>query len=220
MNLSRQDNIIPRSVIEELSILIVGAGGIGSNLANVLARMGARRITIYDDQVVEKANVAPGFFTDSHVCDQYIPYSKAIAVQIQIGENVGAYIAAVQERFTLNTTWEGDIAIMAVDSLSVRESLWNSPKLKSRHWIDCRMGGDRSTLYYVNRETGRGRELYEASFEKEVSQLPCGEKATAFITAGWIPGFVGSVIYSLVNDLTPPQHLYWSAQHGFFCCVP
>ena len=45
------------SALGELRILLVGAGGLGAPAALVLARSGAKRMTLIDDDVVERSNL-------------------------------------------------------------------------------------------------------------------------------------------------------------------
>lgn len=213
LNLSRQDDILPFLAMSNLKVLVIGCGGIGSNLINVLARMGVGHITVYDDQRVEDVNVAPGYFSrwDAETL-------KVNAVARYVWRDLKVEVTDVARRFGPDSEWSGDIVIFAVDSLKIRRDLYMNKGIDCEWLIDARMGADRSAVYVVNRKTGRGEKVYRASLRKQTSKLPCGQKATAFITAGVIPGLVGSVIYRIVNGMEPPVHMQWVPSELFFCC--
>jgi hypothetical protein len=211
LSFSRQNDILPYLAMQSLKVLVVGCGGIGSNAVNVLARMGVGEITVYDDGRVERPNVAPGCFDLDD-----IGHMKTLSVSRKL---IGSSTASYQYRFGPDDSWAGDIAIMAVDELKIRRELWESADIDCTWWIDSRMGGDRSSIYVVNRENGRGARIYERSLRKQTTDLSCGQKATAFITAGVIPGMIGSAVYNIVNGQQPPIHMQWIPSMYYHCCV-
>ena len=76
------------------------------------------------------------------------------------------------------------------------------------------MGGPQSEVYVVHRDGDR--KAYLDTVPEENTELECGEKSTAFLTKGIIPGFIGTVIYRIVNDQDPPTKMFWNSE--FLLC--
>lgn len=210
IDLSRQEDIIPKREIEARSFGIIGAGGIGSNVAGVLAKMGAREIHVWDPDVVAPENLAPGFFSKE---DLGIPKPLAIHNKLVRELGIDDVIVPHNERVFTKTPIFQDICIIGTDSLSSRRMIWEEGALRSRHWIDARMGADAFNVFYVNLDTGLGRDFYnQFAFAQEEPDLLCGEKATAFLTHGMIAGFIGSMVYNILNDQLPPVHVHWTSR--------
>jgi len=205
MDLSRQALLIPAHAIGELTFLIIGLGSIGSNVANVLSRMGASTQTWYDRDITSLENVAPAFSGINSIGDTKVDTAYA-RIQQDLGEeevkNIRAY-----PYFYKNQREHADIVIVGVDSMEVRREIWANNRIEGwKLWIDGRMGEDQAGLYIVRENDDY--EWYEESLARPGAELMCGEKATAPICAGLIPGMVGSVIMRYVNGLTVPQSIF------------
>jgi molybdopterin/thiamine biosynthesis adenylyltransferase len=216
MDLSRQSLIIPAGTLDEMTFLVIGAGGIGSNAINVMARMGVSHITVYDDDEVSEPNIAPGYFIAQDLGG--FPKVQIVASSI-IDAGFEVEFETHQEKFGGATFGSYNVVLVATDTMQSRRAIWGNPNLHWEHFIDARMGGDQCSVYYVNKETGHGLEEYETAVQYEQQGMECGEKATAFLTAGIIPGFIGTVLFHLANGTVPPQHMWFKAAVPFFTIV-
>ena len=130
-------------------ILIIGAGGIGSLLAEHVTRafafsglndlVGNLEVTLMDGDVVEERNLPHQQFGHS---DQLLP--KVVAIQqrleaagITIGN--GVELVAIAENFSAVTDLSKyDLVVVAVD----REEPRDLVHANAKHWLDLRARGD------------------------------------------------------------------------------
>ena len=130
--------------IEELNfpIHIIGAGGIGSWTALLLAKMGCPNISIYDNDTVEEHNIASQFFKQNQLGGQKTD-SLSSNIEEQTGIILNAKINIDEEQIT-----EG-LIIIAIDSIEERIRLANIYKDRNVYIIDGRMGGLQLEIYMV-----------------------------------------------------------------------
>ncbi|MFA5103544.1 MAG: ThiF family adenylyltransferase, partial [Candidatus Thermoplasmatota archaeon] len=57
MDFWRQMDIVTPTDFEKFHVTIIGAGGIGSPTALAISKMGVEKITIFDNDIVEKHNL-------------------------------------------------------------------------------------------------------------------------------------------------------------------
>jgi molybdopterin/thiamine biosynthesis adenylyltransferase len=107
--------IMAALVWSSLSILMVGAGGIGSALAPLLCRLRPARFTIQDDKKVREVNRINQHFGDTEV-DRY----KAEVLASKY------YAQADTRRFSSGDPCIDDVVVSAVDSMESRRVLWQS----------------------------------------------------------------------------------------------
>ncbi len=199
MNLSRQRDIL-KFESEDWPLLVIGAGGIGSNSVYMAASMGFEHITVYEPDVVEEANIAPQFYGQ---LDASHSFQKTIALSERIAVMLGVDIKAFPELYTRQVE-EAKIVSCAVDSMPARRRIWRQNRINGKAWwLDGRMGGTIWSLYCVNLQDPLQVACYEKTLEAPDGQIPCGEKATAFLTKGVIPGDIGVCLYHIVTDGLP-----------------
>ena len=64
---SRQEKIVPQKLLEEQNIVIIGVGAVGREVARTLACNGAKKLTIYDFDIVEEHNCATQGYHDADI---------------------------------------------------------------------------------------------------------------------------------------------------------
>ena len=130
---------------EELNfpIHIIGAGGIGSWTALLLAKMGCPDISIYDDDHVKEHNIASQFYTLDNLDD-----GKNWTLQANVYEQTGINLKAkhnIDEELI-----EQGLVIIAIDSMLERIRLAEIYRNKNLYIIDGRMGGLQLEIYCAN----------------------------------------------------------------------
>jgi molybdopterin/thiamine biosynthesis adenylyltransferase len=207
LNLSRQELLLRQETMERTTFLIVGAGAIGSNVAYLLSAMGAGEgnIHLYDHDKVAEENIAPARFKRGQIGTE-----KVFAVRDGIEEELGVHTVIPYPMKFEDDGGEYDIVIVCPDSMGVRRDAWFNEDLKWGWWIDGRMGGARAEVYVIGPgRDGPGHKLYKTTIEFSDSQLECGEKATAPICKGLLPGWIGAAVANIVNGGRPqPSILY------------
>jgi len=142
---SRQSDLIPARVMGQLKFCVIGCGGIGSNVVELLARMGAQSITVYDDDEVKEVNVAPGAFRIGEVGQYKASTLQAVAHKVT---NDGV-VKPITRRYMMQSG-EYNIVIVTIDTLSGRRDIWERNSLDWEWWIDARMGRDIGCAYCVS----------------------------------------------------------------------
>ncbi len=119
LNLSQQKYYFPRESIRPVTI--IGAGAIGSNIATMLARMGANDITVYDEDSVDSHNIAPSAYGSGDFAT-----AKVDALRSIIARDTEVSIIA-KRRMYAGEKLKGTI-IVCVDSMHARKLVWNRVK--------------------------------------------------------------------------------------------
>lgn len=229
LDLSRQFLIIQG--VKDLNFVVIGAGGIGSNTAYVLACMGAENIVVYDDDIVEPENIGPAFYGRSDVGK-----FKVEALGERIADMTGVEIIAMNSKYVDQYIENADVVIVTVDGLSKRREVWEKGLnlIEWQYWIDARMGGAVCSAIMIKHgpnilqyqldigdidqdELNHHMDAAEAQFARDVedfytkyltgedADIPCGEKATAFITKGTVQGLIGEALYNILNNRRLPK---------------
>lgn len=122
-NTSRFSGAIWYDKIQEQEVTLAGVGGIGSFCGFLLARINPRTITIYDDDIVEAANMSGQLY-----CTQGIGIKKVDALSRILGDFADyRRILAIPERFDSNST-PTDIMICGFDNMKARKTFYEAWK--------------------------------------------------------------------------------------------
>lgn len=135
-----------------MSILVIGAGAVGSSIALGLVKLGLTNICVMDDDVVESHNLPNQYVYGPD--DIGVPKVTALANKVDmlaLGGKMGGYYSLPQryERGKL----QHDVVFMCVDKMSVRktianEGLYLNPKTK---WaFDTRIDAYQGMSYAFN----------------------------------------------------------------------
>lgn len=79
----------------QIRLTVCGAGAVGSNLVNNLARQGIQNITVIDFDRVEEHNISTQIYTERDV-----GLFKVEALQTEVFNTVGAEIIAIRQKLT------------------------------------------------------------------------------------------------------------------------
>lgn len=203
MTLSRQAMLIPAH-IQELRVLMIGAGSIGSMTTSMLLRMGVKHLTVYDKDVVNIENVGPSAYglTD-------LTKTKTASLHDLLLTSTGISITT-KNRFYTSQREIADVVIVTVDSMEARRFIWERKNISGwKVWIDARMGFDQCSTTTCIADDPESVAFYEESIARQGADLPCGQKATAFISGGIVVGFVGTIVARYVNGLPLPCELFY-----------
>ncbi len=174
MDHSRQSNLLAPTDIQ-YPVIIVGAGGIGSWTALGLAKCGYPRITVWDDDVVESANVPNQVYRPDQV-----GRPKVEALREVIETFSGTEIIIRQKRFGAEDSLRG-ITIVGVDSMASRRLVWSQAKRNPSVplYVDARMARESGRIYTINPLQPTEADFYETTLysDKEATPVPCGEQS-------------------------------------------
>ena len=131
------------------TVLVIGAGGIGGLLVDLVARAIAESgfndqiapvsITIMDGDIVEERNLPHQRFSRTD-----IGRHKVMALIDSISITTGIELIPIAENFSEETdTSSYDLVVVAVDSERPRDLVHT----RSKHWLDLRSTGDGFVLF-------------------------------------------------------------------------
>ena len=231
VNRTRQDALFDPVILDELNISLIGVGGIGSNVFDILYRLGVGHLTLYDEDVVNSENLPPGNFSMVNT-----PHTRTFFDRKKVHMAVKATNNALYEDNLVNNLKKNDskisnsnriqsvlpiphnysgeeisseIVIVSTDSIESRRLIWQIKKttdqISSRYWIDCRMGKTIVQIYFIDTESEKAVEFYENSLKITPETLPCGMKSTAPITK-MIGAKIGIYIGRLISNIPIPTY--------------
>lgn len=203
MDYWRQNDIVSQEKLNRYPFILIGAGGIGSVVGLLLAKMGVRDLTVYDPDVIEDHNLPNQTYRISDVGKPKVEALAAICHDF-----AGVDIKPCQQEFPLSSMPEG-IVISGVDSMSARQDIWDKAiQLNPRVdvYIEARMGAQEGRVYTVSPPDSRYPEsLYS---DEEASELPCTARATGY-NAFYLAGLVASQVQKFVmGELTKPEIIF------------
>jgi len=170
----RNKDIIDQKLLTEA--LIVGAGGIGSELVVQLAIMGFKSLTVYDFDILEKHNLSSTKYPE-----KFLGVAKVIAAkESAIMYNSNCTVIENNRAFD-ETCTALPITIVCTDSMKSRKIVYRKWKeLDNRKlFIDVRMSALTMQMVTVTKEHDAYEDKYWFS-DKEVEPLPCTAKHTIF----------------------------------------
>lgn len=184
-------------------ITLIGAGHLGSNVARTLAEMGCPRLTVYDHDDVELANLAASFYGPDDVGKP-----KVEALKNRIKELVGEDTEVICKKEMYNKQPIDDpVVYMTVDSLEGRKKIWESLKLHApnlKFIVDMRSGKDIISVYAFTPESAG--EEFLPSLERTPIPLGCSEKAVAF-NAQTASGIAASLVRNFARGYRVPKRI-------------
>lgn len=118
MNLIKSQDFFSPDMVNE-RIHIIGCGSVGGCIAELLARFGITRMTLYDFDIVEEKNIVNQIYDYRHVG---LPKVDALASILQdINPGVSADLVLERDGYT-NQRLSG-IVFLAVDNIEVRKDI-------------------------------------------------------------------------------------------------
>lgn len=194
--------------IKKAKIIIAGIGGIGSNVAFQLARMTPDSIVLYDDDTVERVNMAGQLFSAEDVGKAKV---DAIAEMISKYTTM-QQIMAVQSKFIASTT-PGDIMICGFDNMMARrcffESWMSHVRTKSDEdkskclFLDGRLSIDTLQVLCLKGDDEYNIMRYYKEFlfsDAQADATVCSMKQTTYLAC-----MIGSIMVNLFTNFIANQ---------------
>ena len=142
----RQESQLPPKHINDLEVVIIGCGAVGSNLAYMLANMGINNMHLIDPDIIEESNVGnQGFYPASVGRTKVIDIYERLKL---IAEDRKYNYTYEHRKFSTNMDFKDKIIFMCIDNMTGRylfEKAYLDYKtcdisLKPKCIIDTRMG--------------------------------------------------------------------------------
>ena len=204
MNFHRQLDVLDVPRLARTPITVIGAGAIGSFTVLALAKSGAERITVWDDDSIESHNLPNQWY---RLTDLGRP--KVQALQVLVREMTGVDIEIVQERFQGEKATE--VTICAVDTMDVRIALWRALHPRPALYVDARMGAEVGKVMCV----GAFATWYEETLHpsSEAFRAPCTARATMYCASG-LAAFIAAQVANYASDRPTREEMTVDFRNG------
>jgi molybdopterin/thiamine biosynthesis adenylyltransferase len=181
---ARHEGLLGSKRAAELSVMIVGCGAVGSWTALVMGKMGFRKFTLVDYDMVEDVNVSVQAFGALAIGDSKVKALRDTLVrdvELEDGE-----VVLVEDKFTGEVAKKVDVCVASMDNIKGRQEVWEAMREKCKLFVDPRMGAQFLEVHAVEKGDERGVEedkkvIYPKS--EEFTEEPCSEKAIAYTAA-------------------------------------
>ena len=185
---SRFSSAIWYENIQKKTVILAGAGGIGSFVGFLLARMKPASMFIYDDDIVEAVNMSGQLYGQSDLGRLKV---SALAEMIR---NYAGYssVFAISERFT-NESEASDIMICGFDNMAARKLFFNKwlshvqskseEERKNCLFIDGRLAAEEFQVLCIKGDDEYNINRYSNEYlfsDAEADETICSYKQTTF----------------------------------------
>ena len=203
---TRQDDLVPRNKLDDLTATVIGVGAIGRQVALQLAAIGAPSIQLIDFDEVDLSNVTTQGYGHGDIGQPKVAATAAAIACLDDSIQVHLVIDRYRPRIEI-----GEAVFCCVDSISARAAIWRSVQHSVRFWCDGRMLGEIIRILSVGDETGRDRYPTTLFRQSDAQSGNCTARSTIYtanVAAGlmlhqfarWLRGQVvdGDVSFNLL----------------------
>ena len=173
---SRSEGII--DCLTDYTFHILGCGAIGSSASTQLARMGADKFILYDNDIVESANVGVSQYT---LYD--IGHAKVHSLETKLKDINDLAEIVCEDGLFKELLYKGnnqDIVIIGFDNMKSRlEAVSECSKYKLKLLIDGRMGAEHYQQYTFAKPNYNDY-IKTWYADEDGSSEPCNMKATSY----------------------------------------
>ena len=172
----RQEELVPREKLTDLTATVIGVGAVGRQVALQLAALGVRRLQLMDFEYVELTNVTTqGYFAQTDLQTPKVLATERVVRLIDPSIDV----CPAQERYRPKADVGGAV-FCCVDSVTARHLIWRGTQGVCRFWADGRMLGE--TLRVLIAADGAGREHYATTLfpQAEAHEGSCTARSTIY----------------------------------------
>ena len=200
--------------VQEKDVLIAGLGGIGSYVCYLMSRLKPAKITLFDPDFVELANMSGQLY-----CMENIGQSKVVAM-VEMMHSYSDYcnITGLSQRYFFDSITK-DIMVCGFDNMTARKIFFNKwvSHLRSKApedkkhclYLDGRLAAEEFQVLCIRGDDEYNISRYEKEWlfeEYEAEATLCSYKQTTFMA-----NMIGSVMVNLfvnfcANDIDGEEH--------------
>ena len=208
---SRFSGAIWYEQIQKKRITLAGVGGIGSYVGFLLGRFKPAFMYIYDDDVVEAANMSGQFYGN-----QDLGIHKVNALKRMLGTYANYYnVLSNAEKFTIDSS-ATDIMICGFDNMTARKTVFNNWKnhlagLSEERKAQCllidgRLAAEEFQILAVQGNDERAIKSYKEEWlfdDSEAEETVCSYKQTTFMANMIASTMVNIFVNFVANECNP-----------------
>ena len=181
---AKQADLVPAKALKSLRVTVVGVGAVGRQVAIQLAAIGVPRLQLIDFDEVDDSNITSQGYLKRDVGELKVKVMEGLLKTMD--DNL--QVEVVPDVFSIKHQ-PSPVMFCCVDSIRVREEIWNAVKKRSQFFCDGRMLGEIMRVLVV--ADGVYADHYEQQFfaEAEAEQGRCTARGTIY-TAGVAAGLM------------------------------
>jgi molybdopterin/thiamine biosynthesis adenylyltransferase len=207
---TRQSSLIPLDKLPP-RVIFVGVGGLGSNAAERVARIGVSEIVLYDPQTVEEVNLGSQAFLNDAV-----DKPKVIAAQEKLAVVSEAKVVPVQAKYDGSyLDLPGTVMVVTPDDMDVRAQVFRDYAMYNPNvslYIEARMAGLWGEIYAINPSDPDQIAVYDTPkilfASKEAVELDCTARGVDFNCDG-IAVLIANLIRAHVTTADKSEIPIW-----------
>lgn len=198
--------------VQEQVVILAGVGGIGSNMAMILAKLNPRALYLFDDDLVNTVNIAGQFYSTENVGMYKV---DALAENIIKFTNYSS-VFACNRRYLEGEGISGDVMICGFDNMRSRKTyfkIWKEhvnaleeSERKKCLFMDGRLTASEFQILCFTGEDDYYMEQYEQRFlfeNYEANYEICSFKQTGYL-ADMIGAFMVNLLVNFCANLSNP----------------
>ena len=172
---SRQRDIVPAERLAACKATVIGVGAIGRQVALQLTAIGIPWLQLIDFDTVEESNLASQGYLEADLGRSKVEATAEMCCRI----NEQLAVQLVGERFKRSHEL-GTAVFCCVDSMDIRQLIWNTVKDKASFFCDARMSAE--LLRVLTACDAASRDHYPTTLftSEEAYQGACTAKTTIY----------------------------------------
>lgn len=199
--------------VQEQVVILAGVGGIGSNMAIILAKLNPKAIYLFDGDTVEAANLSGQFYSADDIGKFKV---DAIAESIVKYTNYST-VFACPRFYQPGEEIVSGVMVCGFDTMRARRSYYNAwkhyvasqpeDKKKECLFIDGRLTADKFQILCMTGEDAYYLQEYENKWlfeDYEAERTVCSFKQTGYL-ADMIGAFMVNLLVNFCANLSNPQ---------------
>lgn len=216
MNLAKSYNVFAPDKHDHV-YNIIGCGAVGSVVAEMLARLGVKKMRLYDFDTVESKNIANQMFFDKQIGMKKVEALRDIILEINPDCDIKLYDEGYQGGMLKG------VVIMAVDSIKVRQQIMDENKFNPNVevYVDFRMALYIGQTFLAPGLNEPFKERLRASMNFEDDEVQ-EERSACHETLSFCPtirGVVACGIGNLISYLNENDFHYGAMVNSYGCTI-
>lgn len=175
---TRYSTAIPIQKLTDTRVTLIGVGGVGRNLALLLARAGVNHIQLWDPDRVEGVNLGPQGWVELDVGQYKVTACTSAMEEINRGTHADPHAKAFDPEVLTSK-----VVFCMVDNIETRGKIFDAIHSKLDLWVDCRTALDALQLYCWTPMMDPSKYKKTIFPKKEAVDQPCTARSTPEINA-------------------------------------
>ena len=173
MRYSRQNRFLgysdEKNIFSDKNILIIGCGGVGSVLANLLIRGGLKKIKLVDFDVVDETNLQRQIYFEKDVGKLKVKALREYLYQIDSNLDISIFAEQLTEKNIFSLTENIDLIIDCTDNIHTRNIINDYCIQKNLTWLHLGAIMGNFTCMFFNGKNSK----FDYIFRKNVTDQAC-----------------------------------------------